>query len=139
MWSCIFCEEHKNMNKAKDISSLDGEEEEEEEEEEDKTLSKKDYENFVNPGAPEEAAADHAETGPGGGGDQKENCTREGRFGSSSSVLKAKTEEAAEALKKTVEDAIKGTQKDTHDDSNHGVANMRRASSSKEEEEESGL
>jgi hypothetical protein len=27
-------------------------------------------------------------------------------------------------------------QKDTHDDSNHGVANMRKASSSKEEEEE---
>ncbi len=64
--SCIFCE-HKNMNKAKGISSLDGEEEEEEE---DKTLLKKDYENFVNPGAPEEAA-DHAETGPGGGGVQK--------------------------------------------------------------------
>ncbi|CAK9194511.1 unnamed protein product [Sphagnum troendelagicum] len=97
------------MNKAKDISSLDGEEEEEEEE--DKTLSKKDYENFVNPGAPEEAAADHSETGPGGGGDQKENFTREGRFGSSSSVLKAKTEEAAEALKKTVEDAITGSSK----------------------------
>ncbi len=120
------------MNKAKGISSLDGEEEEEEE---DKTLLKKDYENFVNPGAPEEAA-DHAETGPGGGGDQKDKFSREGRFGSSSSVLKAKTEEAAEALKKTVEDAIRGTQKDTHDDSNHGVANMRKVSSSKEEEEE---
>ncbi len=93
-----------------DISSLDGEEEEGEEEE-DKTLSKKDCENFVNPGAPEEAA-DHAETGPGASGAQKEKSSREGRFGSSSSVFKAKTEEAAEALKKTVEDAIRGTQKD---------------------------
>jgi hypothetical protein len=53
MWSCIFCE-HKNINKAKDISSLDGEEEEEGEE--DKTLLKKDYENFVNPGAPAPSA-----------------------------------------------------------------------------------
>jgi hypothetical protein len=125
------------MNKAKGVSSLDGEEEEEEEE--DKSLLKKNYENFVNPGAPEEAA-DHAETGPGGGGgDEKEKFSREGRFGSSSSVFKAKTEKAAEALKKTLEDAIKGTQKDTHDDSNHGVANMRKASSSKEEGKEPGL
>jgi hypothetical protein len=68
---------------------------------------------------------------------KKEKFRREGRFGSSSSsVLKAKTEEVAEALKKTVEDAIKGTQRDTHDDSNHGVANMRKVSSSKEEKEE---